>query len=289
MILIARGQAQDAARAAQSILSGQAASRPQQALAHAILGSALAMEGKRDQGAAAEQEAAKLDPSSAEIPHLVGLRKLREGDSAGAIEAFQRAVTLDARRVSLFADLVRALLRKEGGAKQAIDTVKRAVQRLGEHPRLALVLGDAYRAAGDADLARGQYEKAIQLGRPYPDARVALAKLHRSRNNIPGALVELTQAIDEYGQGGAGGAAEAYVEMAEAERARGARLETLKDLYLKAVEKDPASCEALWGASKAELDLGRLGDDGRRRLDAYARLCPRAEHAAEAAKLAAAR
>ncbi len=286
-LLVARGQAEEAARAAQSVLSGQVASKPQQALAHAILGGANAVEGKREQALSEEQQAAKLDPASAEIPHLLGVRKLREGDTAGAIEAFQRAVTLDARRVSLYADLVRALLRKEGGAKQAIDTVKRAVQRLGEHPRLALVLGDAYRASGDADLARGQYEKAIQLGKPYPDARVALARLHRSRNNIPGALVELTQAIDEYGSGGAGGAAEAYVEMAEAERSRGAALDKLKELYLKAVEKDPASCEALWGASKAEIDLGKLGDDGKRRLDAYARLCPRAEHAAEAARLAA--
>jgi tetratricopeptide (TPR) repeat protein len=195
-------------------------------------------------------------------------------------------VTLDARRVALYADLVRALLAREGGAKLAIDTLKRAVARLGEQPRLALVLGDAYRAAGDADLARGPYEKAIQLGRPFPDARVALARLHRAKNNIPGALVELTQAIDEYGQGGAGGAAAAYVEMADAERARGAKPEVLKGLYEKALEKDPASCEALWGAAKLDADAGKLADDGRRRLDTYARLCPRAPHAAEAARLA---
>jgi tetratricopeptide (TPR) repeat protein len=265
------------------------ASKPQQALAHAIRGAVLAAQGKPQEAAAAEAEAAKLDPTTADVPHIVGLRKLREGDAAGAIDALQKAVTLDSRRISLYADLVRALLAKEGGAKQAIETVKRAVSRLGEQPRLALVLGDAYRAAGDADLARGQYEKAIQLGRPFPDARVALARLHRSKSNIPGALVELTQAIDEYGQGGAGGAASAYVEMAEAERARGAKPDVLKDLYEKALEKDPASCEALWGASKIEVDAGRLGEDGRRRLDAYARLCPRATHAADAAKLAQAK
>ena len=164
--------------------------------------------------------------------------------------------------------------------------MKRAIARLGEHPRLALVLGDAYRAAGDADLARGQYDKAIQLGRPFPDARVALARLHRANKNIPGALVELTQAIDEYGAGGAGGAAAAYVEMAEAERARGAKPELLKDLYVKALEKDPASCEALWGAAKIDADQGRLSEDGKRRLESYTRLCPREPHAAEAARLA---
>lgn len=290
LVLLDRGQLDEAGRAADLALSPQAAaSRPQQALAHAIRGGVLAAQGKRQEAAAAEEQGAKLDPSSADVPHLVGLRKLREGDAAGAAEALQRAITLDPRRVSLYPDLVRALLATEGGSKPAIEAVKKAVARLGEHPRLALALGDAYRAAGDADLARGQYEKAIQLGRPFPDARVALARLHRAKNNIPGALVELTQAIDEYGQGGAGGAAAAYVEMAEAERSRGARAELLKDLYLKALEKDPASCEALWGASKLELDAGGLGDAGRRRLEAYARLCPRGAHAADAARIVGAR
>jgi tetratricopeptide (TPR) repeat protein len=286
LVLLGRGQLEEAARAAQVALSPQAgASRPQQAIAHAIRAGVLAAQGKPGEAVKAEEEAAKLDPSNADIPALAGLRKLRAGDASGAVDALQRAVALDSRRVSLYADLVRALLAKEDGAKQAIDTVKRTIARLGEHPRLALLLGDAYRAAGDADLARGQYEKAIQLGRPFPDARVALARLHLAKNNIPGALVELTQAIDEYGTGGAGGAAAAYVQMAEAERARGAKPQLLKDLFTKALERDPASCEALWGASRIELDMGRLSDDGKRRLESYVRVCPRAPHAAEAAKL----
>jgi len=262
------------------------ASRPQQALAQAIRGAALAAQGKPADAKAAEAEAAKLDPTSPEIPRLLGLRKLREGDAAGAVEAFQRAVSQDPRRVSLYADLVRAQLTRQGGAQQAIDTVKKAVARVGESPRLALLLGDAYRAAGDEDLARGQYEKAIQLGRPFPDARVSLARLYRAKNNIPGALVELTQAIDEYGQGGAGGAAAAYVEMAEAERARGAKREVLADLYEKALQRDPASCDALWGAGRLGAEAGKATEDARRRLEAYAKLCPRGAHAQEAARLA---
>jgi Tfp pilus assembly protein PilF len=287
LILLDRGQLEEAGKAAEHALAPQAsASKPQQALAHAIRGGVLAARGKAQEAGAAEDQATKLDPTSADIPALVGARKLREGDVAGAVDAYQRAVGLDAKRVSLYVDLVAALLQKEGGAKQAIDVVKRATTRLGESPRLALALGDAYRASGDADLAQGQYEKAIQLGKPFPDARVALAKLHRARNNIPGALVELEQAVNEYGAGGAGGAAAAYVERAEAERSRGAAANVLRGLYVKALEADPANCEALWGASKIELDAGALGDDGKRRLDAYAKLCPRGPHAAEAARLA---
>jgi len=268
------------------VLSPEAgASRPQLALARAVRGGVLAARGKAAEAAAEEGEAAKLDPTNPDLPWLVGVRKLRTGDVAGAVDAFQRAVALDNRRVSLYADLTRALLRKEGGAKQALDTLKRAVSRMGEQPKLALLLGDAYRVAGDADLARGQYEKAIQLGHPYPDARVALARLYRFQGNIPGALVELTQAIDEYGAGGAGGAAAAYVEMAEAERARNAKPDRLKELYEKALEKDPASCEALWGAGKVEFDLSRLTEGARRRLEAYLKVCPGASHQAEAEKI----
>lgn len=285
-VLLDRGQAEEALRAAEAALSPQAgASRPQQALAHALRGGALAAQGKAKEAAEAEEQAAKLDPSSADIPYLVGLRKLREGDGAGAVDALKRAHDLDPRRISVVADLVQALLPREGGPKQAIELVKRTIARLGEKPRLALVLGDAYLALGDEDLARGQYEKSIQLGKTFPDARVAIARMHRAKGNIPGALVELTQAIDEYGQGGAGGAAAAYVAMADAERARGAKPEVLRGLYLKALERDPASCEALWGASKIEADAGRLGEDGKGRLQAYVRLCPRAPNVAEAARL----
>ena len=224
-VLVERGQLDEAGKAAQLVLAaGPAASKPQQALAHAVRGAVLGAQGKAAEAVAAEAEAAKLDPAAPEIPRLVGLRKLREGDPAGAVEALTRAVSQDPRRLSLYADLVRAQLARDGGAQQAIDTLKRAVARLGDaSPRIALLLGDAYRAAGDADLARGQYEKAIQLGKPFPDARVALARLHRARNNVPGALVELTQAIDEYGQGGAGGAAAALRR--DGRRGAGARRE----------------------------------------------------------------
>jgi tetratricopeptide (TPR) repeat protein len=286
LVLLARGQVEEAARAADLVLAPQTgASRPQQALARAVRGGALAARGKANEAAAEEAEAAKLDPTNPDLPWLVGVRKLRGGDAAGAVEAFQRAVALDNRRVSLYSDLTRALLLKAGGASQALDILKRAVSRLGEHPRLALLLGDAYRAAADADMARGQYEKAIQLGHPFPDARVALARLYRTQGNVPGALVELSQAIDEYGAGGAGGAAVAYVEMADAERARNARPEKLRDLYEKALERDPASCEALWGAGRAGLELEKLTDVVKRRLEAYVKVCPGAPHAAEAEKL----
>jgi tetratricopeptide (TPR) repeat protein len=287
LVLLARGQVEHAGNAAQVVLApATGASKPQLALANAIRGGVLAVQGKPEEAAAAEAEAAKLDPTNADIPALVGMRKLRGGDAAGAVEALQRAVAIDSRRVSLYADLVRAMLAKEGGAKLAIETVKRATSRLGESPRLSLLLGDAYRAAGDLDLAQGQYEKAVKLGNPFPDARVALARLFRSKNNIPGALTEIEQAITEYGQAAGGGLATAYVEKAEANRARGGKPDDVRALYLEALKADPVNCDALYGASKIEADQKKLADDGKRRLDTFVKLCGRDHRAAEAARLA---
>ena len=57
-------------------------------------------------------------------------------------------------------------------------------------------------------------------------------------------------------------------------------------LYEKALQRDPASCDALWGAGRLGAEAGKATEDARRRLDAYAKLCPRGAHAQEAARLA---
>jgi len=81
------------------------------------------------------------------------------------------------------------------------------------------------------------------------------------------------------------------VEMAETERSRGARPEVLFPLYVKALDKDPAGCEALWGAGKLGWDAAARGKDEESaaarvtalgRLGRYLTVCPRAPEAAAA-------
>jgi tetratricopeptide (TPR) repeat protein len=288
LILLDRGQLDEALKGADRTLDPRIEASPRQrALAQMIRASVLYAQGKAQEAGASEAEATKLDPRSAELPFLVGRRKLRDGDASGAVEAFQRAIQLDPKRVAFYSDLVEALLAQPGGAKKAIDLLQGAVAKLGDHPRLALLLGQAYMAQGDDDRAQGQFERSIQLGRPFPDARVALARLRLSQKNVGQALAELDLAIREYGAGGAGGAARAYVEMAEAEKSRNAKRELVAGYYEEALKRDPANCAALWGAGKLAVDAGKADDSARGRLDAYAKSCPRAPHAAEAEKLAA--
>jgi tetratricopeptide (TPR) repeat protein len=287
LIVLDRGQYEEAMKGAERALDPRIEASPRQrALALMIRASVRHAQGKAAEAQSDEAEAAKLDPRSAEIPFLLGRRKLRDGDAAGAVESFQRAIQLDQKRVAFYSDLVQALLAQDGGAKKAIDLLQGAVARIGDHPRLALLLGQAYMAQGDADRAQGQFERSIQLGKPFPDARVSLARLRLSQKNVGQALAELDLAIREYGAGGAGGAARAYVEMAEAEKSRNAKRDLVAGYYEEALKRDPANCEALWGAAKLVLDADKqLDDTAKGRMDTYARSCPRAAHAAEAAKL----
>jgi tetratricopeptide (TPR) repeat protein len=283
LLLLERGLHDQAAQHVQAVLTGGDASPRQQALAYAVRGSVLVAQGKATEGTADEKKALELDPQSPDLPWLIGRRQLRDGEAAAAVASIQRAVNGDPRRVAFYVDLNRALLATPDGGKKAIETLQKATARAGDHPRIALLLGDAYRAQGDIDRARGQYERSIQLGKPYPDARVALARLHRELRNVPAALAELDLAITEYGQGGAGSAAQAYVEMADIERARGARADLVFSLYVKAVEKDPASCDALWNAGKMGWDAAKGRDDESRqargtarvRLERLLQVCPR--------------
>jgi hypothetical protein len=48
---------------------------------------------------------------------------------------------------------------------------------------------------------------------------------------------------------------------------------------------DPVNCDALFGASRVEADQGKLSEDGKRRLEAFGKLCARDPRAAEAARL----
>jgi tetratricopeptide (TPR) repeat protein len=278
MLLLERGLHEQAAQHVQQVLTGGDASPRQQALAYAVRGSLLFAQGKATEGTADEKKALELDPQSPDLPWLIGRRQLRDGEVS-----IQRAVNGDPRRVAFYVDLNRALLATPEGGKRAIEVLQKATARAGDHPRIALLLGDAYRAQGDTDRARGQYERSIQLGKPYPDARVALARLHRGLKNVPAALAELDLAITEYGQGGAGSAAQAHVEMADIERSRGAAADLVFSHYVKAVEKDPASCEALWNAGKMGWEAARGRDaeskqareTARVRLERFLQVCPR--------------
>jgi tetratricopeptide (TPR) repeat protein len=290
-ILLDAGQAAQAGKLVQRVLDmGPGASPRQVGLAQALRGAVLHAQGKSAEGDAAEQQALALDPLNPDVHDLIGRRKLRGGDAAGAAEAFQKAIDLEPARLMFYVDLAHALLQRPGGTKQAVAALERASARVA-NARVTKLLGDAYRADGDLDRARATYEKAIAMEKHYPEARVALARTWRDRKEFGKALEELDRAVKEYEESAAGGAATAWAEIAETEEERGSPFAAVEKAYMSALKADPQSCPALfWLGRSRSVRYGAKYDRGlaKRMLSDYLRLCPKHQHAEEARRIVSA-
>ncbi len=220
LLLDAGEPAEALKRVARVLQLGGAASPRQIAVAHALRGSILAAQGKAAEGAAEEEQALSLDPTSADVHDLIGRRKLRAGDVTGAVASFERAIKLDPQRIGFSVDLAHALMRKPDGAREAVSALQPIEQRAG-NARVTKLLGDAYRDAGDLDRARASYEKALSMEKKYPEALVGLAQL---------------------------------------EEARGSPASVIETAYANALDADPQSCPALFWLGRARKDQAKLSE-----------------------------
>jgi len=286
---LAAGQPEEALKRIDKVLGlGPGASPRQVAVAHALRGSALHAQGKTVDGDAEEQQAIALDPMNGEIHDLIGRRKLRAGDAAGAAQSFRKAAELEPSRIGFHADLAAALMQKPGGAPEAVAALEQASARVGG-ARLAKMLGDAWRAAGDNDKARAAYERSLSIEAKNPEARIALARLWRDRKEWAKALEELDRAVKDASDGAAGGAAAAWLEIGETEELRGDPPDVVEKAYTSALKVDPQSCPALFWLGRSRSDRhGRYDPSlAKQMLSDYLRLCPRGARAGEAQRIGA--
>jgi tetratricopeptide (TPR) repeat protein len=290
-LLLEGGRPDEASKRIARVLEmGPGASPRQVAVAHALRGSVLHAQGKKEEGDAAEQQALALDPSNGEIHDLVGRRKLRGGDVNGAVESLQKAIHLDRARLSYYVDLANALMQRPGsGARQAVAALEKASERVA-NARVTKLLGDAYRTDGDLERARAAYERAIGQEKRYPEARVALARVYRDRKDYGKALEELDRAAKEFAETTTGGASLAYVEIAYTEEARGAPVDAVERAYTSALKADAQSCPALFWLGRSRSVKKSRGYDralSAQMLNDYLKVCPKGPHAAEAQQILA--
>lgn len=165
-------------------------------LAHAIV---LDNQNKSVEGDKEQERAFEADARNGELYVLKSRRLTRASRGDEAVAAIREAIKLDPRRASFYVDLARALIAKPGGAREAVESLKQALKTMPNTPKLLVLLGNAYLAADQADLAKDSYEKALAAAKDkMPEARMALADLARGRRDWSGAIDLYKKALDEY-------------------------------------------------------------------------------------------
>src|SRR5262249_26431365 len=176
---------------------------PHYAWAHMNLGLALlAGAGKADEAAAALEEAVRLNPNYALGYIRLGWARTRQGDKAGAVEAFRKAAArcqqiLKANPHSAPAywqlGLARTSLGDSDGALQAYrDAVRLDPNNPVFHTDLAMFLGNT----GRPEEALPEFTRALELNRASADAHMGLSNCQNGLGLLDEAIVSARKAID---------------------------------------------------------------------------------------------
>jgi tetratricopeptide (TPR) repeat protein len=190
-------------------------------------------------GEAAVQEALKIDPSIAQAHFADGFIRRTKGDHQGALDAFDRAVQLDANFASALVQKANQLV-MVGRPKEAPAPALKAITLSPRDPAIGLfywVLGRAYFVVKDYSNAIVWLRKSAEV-RPnlwYSRAYLLAAAAHLGRQEQP----EVRAALSDYN-----------------EKFSGYTVQRIRDLYEKELpHTDPlmqASIQALYnGLQKA--------------------------------------
>ena len=112
-----------------------------------------------------------------------------------AVEAFERAITIEPDNFDVVDDEVTALA-KEGKYSQAIEQLGHLIQEQGEFPDHFLRLGDLYSQIGDDPSAVRSYQRSLELHPGYLEAAVKLGTQHLRCKRHCAAAGAFTQAVE---------------------------------------------------------------------------------------------
>ncbi|MFN7134470.1 MAG: tetratricopeptide repeat protein, partial [Myxococcales bacterium] len=257
----------------------------QLALARMAKAIVLDFEAKKDEADRLEAQALEADPKNSELHILKSRRLARAGKQDEAIAAVREAIRLEPKRASFYVELAGALVKKPGGAKEAVESMQQALKTMPGSPKLLVLLGDAYRAAKDYDNARAQYEKALTEAKDkLPEARMALADLAHAKKEYPRAIELYERAINEY-LTATDKQAYAYCELGKIAEAQEDRVKALEH-YKKAASIDQMYAPAYYLIGRMFIgDKDKAKRDQALKLYAeYLKLAPKGEYADEAQK-----
>ncbi|MBI5546450.1 MAG: tetratricopeptide repeat protein, partial [Deltaproteobacteria bacterium] len=257
-------------------------------LAMAYLASAIVLD-EQGKSAEADKEQARAfdtDSRNAELYILKARRLTRAGKSEDAIASIREAIKRDPKRANFYAELAKALLARPGGAKEAVESLNKAIASMGESPKLLVLRGNAQRADKDLDGARATFEKAMGLAKgKLPEALLALAEIARDRKEYPKAL-ELFEKAKNESLSSAKNQAYALTEMGKIVEEQGDKKGAL-DRFKAAAGADASFAPPLYLMAK----LFVTSKDKEQRstayqlLEKYLELDPKGEYAEDAKRL----
>jgi len=235
-----------------------------------------------------EEDTAMQDKSNPELFLIRGKRLLYEENYAGAAAEIRTAISMNAQRAHYHVELAKALMRKEGGEKDAEDALRKALTLVPESPKLMTLLAQALYKQKKVDEAIGQYEKAIRDPKTKnAEARYALGRIYRDDKKDYGKASDFFKRAAEEFYGDSLMVASSYDE-------QGVTLE-LKGDKPGARSAYEAALNAEKEFEKAYCDFARflvkLNDPKEKDLikdtaAEYLKLSPRGECAADMTKLA---
>jgi tetratricopeptide (TPR) repeat protein len=201
--------------------------------ATALLGLGKAAEGR----GLLEKVVAQI-PGNPQAQQRLGLAYLAEKKPQNALEAFSKASDVDPKNLASLAMTVR-ILASQKKLDEAASRVEGQIKRVGESAGARELLGQVFLAKGDAEKAKKEFERAIEVDPNAVESYLALASLHRGPDARTRALVDADKALAKKPQ---------YVQawmMKGALLDQGGQFEEANKAYRKALEIKPDLVPAL--------------------------------------------
>jgi tetratricopeptide (TPR) repeat protein len=158
--------------------------------AHLTLGTALALQGLRDQSLKEIQTAIDLSPNSARARNQLGVIQSSYLETGAARKAFEDALLLDPNFAEAHLNLA-MILAQTGELTLAHEHLDKAIGLYGAVQPAAkayFLRAKVWSAQGDNDNATIDLEEATRLDSGYLDAWFDLSQLKHSKGDLQGAL-----------------------------------------------------------------------------------------------------
>lgn len=232
-----------------------------------------------------EETGFSLDGKNPELFLIKGKRLLYEDNVDGAVAEIRRAIEIDQSRAHYHVELARALMRKDGGEKEAEGALKKALSMNPGSPKLVAMLGQVFMRLGKHDDALREFERAVSgPNARNPEARLSMGRIYREKRDYAKAIAALEKAAQEY-IGQTYKIAQSYDELALAYDAKGDKAKA-QEAFEKALNADKDYEDAYCHYAKFLADEPRNRTRARAFAQEYLKRAPRGSCAADAQRLA---